>query len=131
MIQRKKKICRRCLKEKYIFGYGMCTECYNKENEPKMRLKRSKKRIKKVSKSRSKELSVYDRERIRYMNSHAFCEVCGKRATDIHHKKGRVGKLLTDKRYFLAVCRECHSRIETDPQWAKDKGYSLSRLSKV
>ncbi|WP_262885687.1 hypothetical protein [Myroides sp. LoEW2-1] len=43
--------------------------------------------------------------------------------------KGRVGSLFLDTRYWLAVSREGHRMIEENPKWAKEKGYSLNRLS--
>ena len=55
---------------------------------------------------------------------------CKGLATEVHHKKGRIGKLLTEISYFLGVCRECHSKIELEPIWAKENGYSLNRLDK-
>jgi hypothetical protein len=58
-----------------------------------------------------------------------ICPECGKPATEVHHKKGRIGKLLTDVRWWLGVTSDCHKKIELNPDWAKEKGYSLSRLS--
>lgn len=46
-----------------------------------------------------------------------------------HHKKGRIGILLLDKRYWLPVCLGHHQYLELNPLWAKEKGYSLSRLT--
>jgi hypothetical protein len=42
--------------------------------------------------------------------------------------KGRIGNLLTDPKYFLAVCRQCHNWIEEHPKEAKELGYSVSRI---
>ncbi len=63
-------------------------------------------------------------------------------ATDIHHKKGRVGfadkfardndiPLLLDERYWLPVSRAGHIKIELLPEWAKEQGFSLSRSEKI
>lgn len=51
-------------------------------------------------------------------------------AIEVHHKRGRVGTLLTDKRYFLAVCTICHRYLEDHPEFAVSNGWSLSRLKK-
>lgn len=51
-------------------------------------------------------------------------------AVDIHHMKGRVGKLLLDERYWLPVSRKGHIKIENNPLWAKEMGYSDYRLTK-
>jgi len=53
---------------------------------------------------------------------------CTHLSTDLHHIKGRVGDLLTDENNFLAVCRSCHTFIEENPKFAKEKGFSKSRL---
>lgn len=65
-----------------------------------------------------------------------------KAAVDVHHMKGRKGyadqeskergiKLLWDVRFFLPVSRTAHTQIEDNPEWAKDKGYSLTRTDIV
>lgn len=70
------------------------------------------------------------------------CPVMGTPITmesQIHHKRGRTGyadqwardldiSLLIDVRYFLAVSAEGHKKIEDNPDWAKERGYSLDRL---
>ncbi len=74
------------------------------------------------------------RVRSEYLNKHPNCEakrpsICCFDATEIHHKKGRIGDNLTDSNYFLAVCRNCHNWIEDNPKMAKEFGFSLDRLS--
>lgn len=86
--------------------------------------------IKKVSNKRKVENKEYTKLRKAFLESSIYCQVkgCKKLATEVHHKKGRIGKLLTDISYFLGVCRECHNKIELEPLWAKENGYSLNRL---
>ena len=81
------------------------------------------------SKKRSKQEGRYSYLRKEYLRQNDRCECCNLMATEIHHKKGRVGKLLTDVEFFMSVCRACHETIELHPDWAKEKGYSISRLS--
>lgn len=50
-------------------------------------------------------------------------------ATEIHHKKGR-GIYLNDVSTWLAVSRQGHRKIEENPEWAKEMGFSLPRNSK-
>lgn len=89
--------------------------------------------IRKVSKKQSANLRLYAKVREETLfenpNCQAITEHCSYNATEIHHKKGRIGELLTDKRYFLAVCRNCHTWIEEHPKEAKELGFSVSRLS--
>ena len=88
--------------------------------------------IRKNSKKRAKQMRDYSIVRLEYLDSHPVCEVCGQaHASEIHHQAGKVGERLTDKKHFLAVCRQCHFDIETHPDWAKKKGYSISRLSTI
>ena len=88
--------------------------------------------IKKVSQKRNLENKEYLKVRKVFLQSLMFCQVnsCKKLPTEVHHKKGKIGKLLTDTRYFLGVCRECHNKIELEPLWAKENNYSLNRLDK-
>jgi hypothetical protein len=82
----------------------------------------------KISKQQKLRLEKYNILRDDYLGSHPNCEVigCNRRATEIHHKRGRVGNNLF--LHFLAVCSPCHHRIEENPVWAKENHYSESRL---
>lgn len=91
-------------------------------------------KIKPASKKRAKQNREYQVVRIQYLIDHSVCEiqeVCkGARAVEVHHSKGREGSLLTDTRYFKSVCRACHNWELKFSKEAKEKGYSLSRLTK-
>jgi hypothetical protein len=92
----------------------------------------------KVSKKKQKENSAYQRAKDVWIKDKP-CAVFPKlKAIDIHHKKGRQGyadqwardrdiNLTMDQRFWLPVSREGHIEIESNPQWAKDNGFSLSR----
>lgn len=83
-----------------------------------------------TTKPKSSALNRYKKARKAYLLEHPVCEVrgCGKPSEQIHHERGRIGDLLTNDKYFLAVCAECHQKIERFPKWAKEQGYSQSRL---
>ena len=89
------------------------------------------KRIKSVSTKKLAELKEYRIVRDGYLASNKICEhpECKNLSEDLHHAKGRVGNLLTDVRYFKALCRRCHRWVEDNPEQAKALGLSLSRLS--
>ena len=71
----------------------------------------------------------YSDIRRQFLRENRMCQTeCGLRANQIHHMKGRIGDLLIDTRYFFAVCHECHEKIELNPAWAKEKGFSIDRL---
>ena len=81
-------------------------------------------RIKPVSDRRKKINEEYSKVRKSYLLAHPRCEVCGAPACDIHHKKRR-GANLCAEHTFMACCRPCHHRIETNPAWAREKGYLI------
>lgn len=101
-------------------------------------LKRSTKPIKKGKKPRpisSKKMIInaeYKVIRDEYMGDHPVCEVkgCMQPSEDNHHRAGKIGKLFTDKRYFLAVCRYCHGEIHNNPGKAYEDGYMILRTNK-
>lgn len=92
--------------------------------------KKKPKPILKVSVKRAKENKEYSHLRSMYLEMFPVCEVenCNNKSTQIHHKKGRIGSLLTDVEYFLCVCDVCHKYIELNPVLAKIQGYSETRL---
>ena len=93
---------------------------------------KTKKPIPKVSQKQVERLAQYRKVRDQFMKEHPNCQArlqgCTIKSTDCHHSRGKVGDLLTDKRYFKALCRNCHSYLEVHPDEAKEKGFSLSRL---
>lgn len=115
---RKKKTCKKCNSSNYIFGKGLCINCY----------KSQLKSIKKVSQNHKVKTLKYSELRDDYLDQHKVCECCGvKPSIEIHHKAGRDGNNLFQ--HFLAVCRTCHNFIENNPTWAKENGFSISRLN--
>jgi len=89
--------------------------------------------IPKVSDKRKIENAKYSVLRIEFLGKkeNQICPITGWPTTDIHHKKGRIGDLFLDTRYWIALSREGHQHVEDNPQWAKENGYSLDRLSKL
>ena len=89
-------------------------------------------RIKSISDKKLAELKEYRVVRDGYLATNKVCEhpECKNLSEDLHHAKGRVGSLLTDVRYFKALCRRCHRWVEENPEQAKSLGLSLSRLEK-
>jgi hypothetical protein len=83
------------------------------------------------SPKRAAEEREYLRRREKYLLMHPTCQVegCKAPATEVHHRGGRVGKLLINVMYFLGTCRDHHIQIELNPEWAKEQGYSINRLT--
>ena len=118
MIQRRKPLRRTPLKRKF----------YQIKRTP---IKKKFYQLKKRTLSRAQQWKIYGENREVYLAEHPVCECgCGRQAEQIHHKKGKIGKLLYDKKFFMAVADYCHKLIEAKPAWAKKMGYSVSRLKK-
>ena len=90
----------------------------------------SKGRIKKCSAKQAERLKEYRKVRDEFLKKNPTCWNCGSSPTECHHGAGRVGSLLTDVTYFVALCRKCHVKAELSPEWAKENGFSFSRLDK-
>ena len=73
---------------------------------------------------RSRRMREYKKAREEYLHEVFFCEICRDIATEIHHRAGRIGRNLTDKNNFLAVCKPCHALIHSEPKLALEKGWS-------
>lgn len=40
-------------------------------------------------------------------------------ATQCHHQRGRIGRLLLDDRFWIPVSAAGHARIGSNPEWAR------------
>jgi len=84
--------------------------------------------LKKQSKSRKAKMEVYYRARERFLRDHPVCGACLTRdmnpgvATQCHHARGRIGRLLLDERFWIGVCEPCHSWIHAHANQARDLG---------
>lgn len=115
------------IKVEFVTGFPLYKKLLKKSKSNK------RKRIPFMSKKRKLEFPIYSVNRKIYLNrpENRWCPVFpSKRAIEVHHKKGRIGSLYLDERYWLAVSDQGHKKIELNPKWAKEKGYSLSRLAK-
>ena len=91
--------------------------------------KPKRKRIKQVSDKQKKRLAEYRLVRDKYLENNPICEVhdCNKPTTNLHHKAGRIGDLLSNEEYFMACCETCHpERIHNNPLWSEKHGYIIS-----
>jgi len=57
-------------------------------------------------------------------------DVCTHTAQGLHHMRGR-GEFLLDKRYLKRACNACNSFIESNPDWATENGFLLTRFSPI
>lgn len=56
---------------------------------------------------------------------------CDRLATQVHHRRGRIGALLTDERYWSALCGPCHRWVTEHPARAYDLGISERRIGQA
>lgn len=87
--------------------------------------------VAKKSETMKERLKRYTKIAKAFLALNSKCAVCGKPAQCVHHKRGRIGDLLFAVKHFLAVCFDCHRKIEDNPDWAKENGYSDSRLEEI
>lgn len=125
-------ICPNCSRPKVVALHeGLCYYHRSKADKALKSLKPISNKSE-VQKGRDK---VYNTINAAFKAEHPLCQAqlegCQKLTVDTHHKKGKVGQLLTDKKYFLACCRHCHTFIENNPVLAKALGLSISRLTKT
>jgi hypothetical protein len=80
--------------------------------------------LRKVSKKRAIQNRAYMKIRKQFLEDAPFCEVpdCYGFSREIHHSNHREGVKLLDRKYFVAVCRNCHRKIHDNPKWAREKG---------
>ena len=131
---RKTKICSGCGLPKVIWKTvgrdRYCVICWNKSHPPVVKSPK-KTKPKSISSKQVIKNKEYTQVRQSFLYKHEFCQArlpgCTMWATEVHHKAGRIGDLLTDPTNFLAVCRSCHQNIELHHELAVDLGYSINR----
>lgn len=114
---------------------GECASCGSARRKAERMTVKDRAPINKVSDKRQVDLNQYALLKKKFMLNR-WCAYHGKNCipTDLHHAKGRVGvnenglPMLLDVRYFIPLCREAHRLIEENPLFAKEHGYSESRL---
>ena len=132
MIERKKKTCKTCQTEQYIFSHGRCQKCAAIEREKEKGLKKRipVRRLKKYSEKYKEILKEYTPKRKAFLEPRPYCEartkVCTGRSEVIHHMKGKWSKdLYLDERYWMACCSACNLFIETMGEEAYEKGLKI------
>jgi len=60
-----------------------------------------------------------------------FPEGCDRLASEVHHRRGRVGGLLLDERFWSALCSPCHAWVTVNPARAYELGISERRIGEA
>lgn len=85
--------------------------------------------IKPISAKRAVELREYQKEKKLWLKEHRCCERCGSHTDtnhvviDLHHVRGRVGKLLRAQHFWMPLCRQCHNWVHENPTPAREQGF--------
>lgn len=136
----KKKFCDGCGELRYIWKnvseQGLrkrfCKFCWSRQDSISKKKKAYKPSLAIRSPKMKKAQAAYLKVRMNFLLKYPHCQAgipgrCTHNSTDVHHKAGRIGALLTDTEHFLSVCRSCHTWIELNPLEAKELGYSVTR----
>lgn len=80
------------------------------------------------------QLCIYTPEAKKFREENPVCAikspVCTGKTQGVHHSKGKIGKLLLDKKYWMAACNPCNDWIESDDAEARERGFKISKFKK-
>lgn len=95
-----------------------------KEKRLKSPVVRQRKPIRKRSVKMETKMREYHRKRRAFLKGNPVCaaSICRKPATEVHHRVGRVGDLLTDEKHFVGLCPFHHRKVHSDLLWARNEG---------
>lgn len=131
------KFCDGCGESKVIWknsgGKKYCQRCWSANSvktKPKPTVRQKK--LSPRSPKRNLQEAEYSVKRKQFLNNNPMCQVhlsniCTQYANQVHHKKGRIGDLLNDDTFWLAICGACHSWVELNPIEAKELNLSVNR----
>lgn len=117
-------------------GKRYCKNCWGAHSGNKQKGKPTvcKTPIPSRSPKRAKEERLYLAKRIIFLSKHPICHAhlpgCTTQSSQVHHKQGRIAKLLLDEEKWLPVCYSCHQHIEDHPLEAIRLGFSIPRVAK-
>lgn len=116
-----------------IYADGLCYYHYKYGGDKPVK-EEKKKPIPRESKKRAKENRIDRKQNKQIIAERPLCEMklpgCTKYAEGVQHKKGRIGKRLTQVEHKIPACNNCNRRAEEKTKEARAKGVSESRLSK-
>ncbi len=103
----KKKVCRFCNKECYLFRSSppTCSNCYKRTP------------IKKLSDKHKETLKEYKPLREEFLEQNPYCQLklqgCLGVASEVEHREGKSSKeLYLNSEKWFAICRVCHHQLE-------------------
>lgn len=130
----KKKKCKTCKKETYIFSKGNCKPCANKGYLKKsLDNPKPKTPIKKISAKYKAILAEYKPLRKEFLEKNPICQLrlstCTHKAEVIHHTQGKDSReLYLDTTKWLASCSNCNLEVERIGEKAYELKLKRKRL---
>lgn len=138
LIKHKKKHCKGCDTDQFLFGYQLCKVCYNKKKIAEKKLKATKPRakIKQVSDKKKVELNIYSKKRAEFLKKYPVCAGAGiiegcyyDQLLTIHHLCGREGENMLDDKNWMTLCMPCHTFVHNAGSWAYEHGFLKTKHS--
>lgn len=88
-----------------------------------------RKPIAKVSARQKERLKEYAKVKRKFLRDNPTCMApdCERPADSLHHKRGRAQRLLTDQRFFAALCKHHHDLVHQRMDWARSVGLLCQR----
>lgn len=122
-------ICSFPLCKSNVYANGYCIN-HNRVYGNKVE-KAPAKKIPSKSDTRKEEEKIYNAAAKQYKIDNPKCMVkdCDRKTEHVHHMRGRSGSFYLDQSTWLPVCMNHHLKIEANPVWSKENGYSLNRNS--
>lgn len=80
-------------------------------------IKKQRKPIRRISAARAKRLSEYAKLKRCWLRGKT-CQMCLSKKVDVHHSRGRTGRLLCMVELWIPLCRFHHNKVKEDPAWA-------------
>jgi hypothetical protein len=81
-----------------------------------------RKRIRPVSDRKAAERALYVAKRDEFLARNHVCQGCFKPGHhELHHVRGRLGPLLTDDRFWVALCPACHRWVHENINEARQR----------
>jgi 5-methylcytosine-specific restriction endonuclease McrA len=119
MIKQKKKLCKSCDTEQYIFSKGLCKRCSVKPYK-KIKQVSDKQLVKIEGKKEDTKLMLLVFDQFYKKHLIKSCEQCGKKITElrtynVHHllEKRNYPEFKFDTNNLMLLCGDCHSTYET------------------
>ncbi len=136
-MQKKKKLCNGpCNSLQYIWknagGKKFCIRCWSAQSKSNTKPTVVRKKIAARSSKKIKQDALYSLLRRKFLEENPMCQArvlgkCTRIASQVHHKKGRIGKLYLDTSKWLAICHECHTWATEFSKEAIEMGISEKR----